>query len=115
MQTHAHRHFVAECAGAVTVLTLTKKELDDPTAERLAEELFDFSERFTGSDLCLDMGAVAYLSSTALGKFVSLNRKLKASGGRLCLIKVDPTVYELFSLTRLTTVLDVRRKIGTPV
>jgi anti-sigma B factor antagonist len=110
MQTCARRHFVAQTAGPVALVTLTDRALDDPNAHALGEELFDFNRQFAGSELCLDMEAVTYLSSTALGKFVTLNRKVKAGGGRLRLVGVDPTLYELFRVTRLTTVLDIREK-----
>ena len=114
MQTCARRHFVAQTAGPVALITLTDRDLNDPNAQGLGEELFAFTEHFAGTELCLDMGRVAYLSSTALGKFISLNKKVKAGGGRLRLVSVDPTLYELFSVTRLTTVMDVCGKAATP-
>jgi anti-sigma B factor antagonist len=110
MQTCARRHFVAQTAGPVALVTLTDRDLDDPNAHALGEELVEFTRHFTGSELCLDMQAVSYLSSTALGKFVTLNRKVKAGGGRLRLVGVDPALHELFRVTRLTAVLDVRER-----
>jgi anti-anti-sigma factor len=112
MQDHAHHHFAVQVCGPVTHVTLTHRDLDDPNALALALELFALAERLGGGELCLDLKHVEYLSSTAMSKFMALHNKIKADGGRLSIIKVDPTLYELFSLARLTSVLDVRRKEG---
>ena len=44
----------------------------------------------------------------ALGKFVALHKRVRAGGGRLALVNVVDTVYEVFAVTRLNQVLDVR-------
>jgi anti-anti-sigma factor len=93
-------------------VTLTHRDLDDPNSLALAVELFALAERLGGGELCLDLKHVRYLSSTAMSNFMSLNEKVKADGGRLSITKVDPILYELFSLARVTRVLDVRRKEG---
>jgi anti-anti-sigma regulatory factor len=51
---------------------------------------------------------VAHLGSTALSRLLALNRQLAATGKALVLDNLDPAVYELLHLTRLTTVLESR-------
>ncbi|MBN9523252.1 STAS domain-containing protein [bacterium] len=55
--------------------------------------------------LALDLSAVAFLSSTALSRFVALDRELKAAGGGLSLVNVRPDVRRVFTVTRLDALL----------
>ena len=84
-------------------------------ARRLAEwdggpvlaALMELARTSRGRELRLDLSALEYVASTGLGVFVALNREVRASGGRLSLLNVRAPVYEVFALTRLTSVLDV--------
>jgi anti-anti-sigma factor len=55
--------------------------------------------------LALDLSAVAYLSTVALSRFMSLDQELKALGGRLSLLNVRPEVRRVFAVTRLDALL----------
>ena len=44
-----------------------------------------------------------------LGALILLNRKVREAGGRLTLVDVRPLVAAVFEVTRLDTILDVRR------
>jgi anti-anti-sigma factor len=65
-----------------------------------------------GGDVRLDFAGVDYVNSRELGALVVLNRKVKASGGRLALVNVGPFVAGVFDVTRLDTILDIRRPAG---
>jgi anti-anti-sigma factor len=58
--------------------------------------------------LLLDLSEVRLPSAGGLGALVGLHKKLRQRGGRLVLLNVQPWTYEVFALTRLTEVLDVR-------
>ena len=74
----------------------------------MTPHLLDLARAAAGRDLRLDLSALEYLGSAALGAFVSLNRRVRANGGRLSLVNLRPAVYQIFELTRLTQVLDVQ-------
>ena len=59
-------------------------------------------------DWVVDLSAVEYPTAAHLGQLVALNRWVRASGGRLVVDKVGERAYEVFEVTRLTDVLDVR-------
>jgi anti-anti-sigma factor len=61
-------------------------------------------------DLVLDLGEERMLTAGGLGQLVALNRRLRASGGRLVLCNVGGKAYEVLQVTRLTELLDVRRR-----
>jgi anti-anti-sigma factor len=60
--------------------------------------------------LLLDLGGVDVLSAAGLGELVTLHRRVRASGGNLVLCNVGDRAYEVLELSRLTDVLDVRRR-----
>jgi anti-anti-sigma factor len=77
-------------------------------AEPVLDSLLELAHTGKGRELRLDLSDLEYVTSAGLGMFVSLNRAVTAAGGRLSLFNVRPTVYEVFALTRLTSILDVR-------
>jgi anti-anti-sigma factor len=66
------------------------------------------AEAFKDRHVLLDCRNIGSLDSSDLGTLVGLDRKLRASGGRLTLCNVRPRLYEVFDRTRLTTWMDVR-------
>jgi anti-anti-sigma factor len=88
---------------------LNLRSLDELEAERARPRLFGLAQSRPGRDLRLDLGGLEYLSSTGLGLLVALDRHVRAAGGHLSLHNVAAPVYEVFSVTRLTTLLDVRQ------
>lgn len=101
-----------EAADGVTVVRITDKELRGPDAQALGDRLCALVEQ-GHRDLHLDFGSVVYLESLVLGRLVTLYKKLRAVGGHLMVYNVDDELYEVFQVTNLTTLLDVRRK-GSP-
>ena len=53
----------------------------------------------------LDVGAIQYFASAALGKLVGLNRKARQADARLVLCAVTPTVARVLEISRLSDVL----------
>jgi anti-anti-sigma factor len=82
--------------------------LDTWRAHALGEYLLALAGRVNGGLLEVDLGEVAYLCATCLGKLIALDRRLRALGGRLALLNVAAAVYEVFEVTHLLDVLDVR-------
>ena len=99
-----------DVTGGTTIATFVAQRLDESNAESIARMLFDLVDRLGRHKLRLDLGAVEYLTSVVLGKLISLNKKVRAVGGELCLFNVRPQVYEIFEVTHLTKVLDIRPK-----
>jgi anti-sigma B factor antagonist len=62
--------------------------------------------------LTLDCGDVEFLGAAALGTFVRLQRQARARGGRLRLWNVHDPLYEVFEVTHLVGLLNVRRATG---
>jgi anti-sigma B factor antagonist len=51
---------------------------------------------------------VEFLSSAALGKLITLDRKVKSNKGRLKMSNIRPEILEVFQITKLNKVFDIR-------
>ncbi len=73
------------------------------------EQLVSLARRLPpGGELHLDLRGVDHLGSNALGTLLALNRQLACTGKSLVLNNLDPALYRLLDLTRLSTVLESR-------
>src|SRR5690242_12582574 len=88
-----------EQVGDVTVITLIdKKILDEQNIQIIGEQLFDLVQ--PKARLLLNLMKVEYLSSAALGKFITLNKRAAEVGGRLSFCGIDPGIWEVFEMTK---------------
>ena len=94
-------------AGTVARLVACPR-LTEEGAAWLAGQLAGLVDGRPGEHLLLDLAGVEYLTSTALGEFIALHKRLRAGGGRLSLLNVRPMVYEVLSVMRLDGLLDAR-------
>jgi anti-anti-sigma factor len=56
--------------------------------------------------LVIDLLGVVFAGSAALGLFVTLVRLVRQNGGRIIFCNVDPTVYEVFRISRLDSMFE---------
>src|SRR5262249_51667907 len=96
------RRLEVEDIGEVTVVNFTdKKILDEQNIQIIGEQLFSLVDDLGRRKLLLNFSNVEYLSSAALGKFITLNTKVNAARGRLILCNLDRRFYELSEITKL--------------
>jgi anti-anti-sigma factor len=88
--------------------------LDESAAIPLGEDLAALAGTPGQGPLLLDLGNVEFLSSTMLGILVHVHRRLRAAGRPFTVANLNPVIYEVFDVTRLTTFLDVRRELPEP-
>jgi len=86
--------------------------LDETNTGVVGEPLLALVGGLKAGRLELDFGNVTYLNSTALGLLLRLRKALHARGGRLTLCHLAPQVYEVFEVTKLHTLFDIRRGEG---
>jgi anti-sigma B factor antagonist len=111
MTTPSPRRLEVEHVGDITVARFTdQKILDEQTVQAIREQLFGLVAELGRCKLLLDFGSVESLSSLILGGLAALNKQVNATGGRLVLCNIDPQIYEIFEITKLNKLFDVRRK-----
>jgi anti-anti-sigma factor len=72
------------------------------------EQLSKLAEGTTGGTLILSLDGVVFLDSSALGKFVGLQKRLKAAGGKFIICDMTAEVLDSFVQTGLDKFLDLR-------
>jgi anti-anti-sigma factor len=80
----------------------------------LKDQLVRLPEEGAGCRMELDLSNVGFLFSDVMASLVALHKGLKARGGHLVLCNPVPAVYELFRITGLHRVFDVRREGEEP-
>lgn len=104
-----YKHLDVKKVGVVTVASFRdQKILDDLIIQELGDELYRLVETEDCRNLLLNFSGVAFLSSSALGKLISLNKKVKANSGRLKFCEMPPKIYELFTITGLNKLFDIK-------
>jgi anti-sigma B factor antagonist len=104
-----HRRLQVSEVGDVTVVHFVdRKILDEVNIQELGQELFDLVERENRLKILLNFSAVEFLSSAALGKLITLDKKVKANNGQLKLSNVRPEIYEVFAITKLNKLFDMK-------
>ncbi|HJU48950.1 MAG TPA: STAS domain-containing protein [Gaiellaceae bacterium] len=87
-------------------------ELDAYQAPALREAFAELVEGHEGFVLVLDLSAVSFLDSTALGTMVGAVRRLRETGGELRLVLPAGPARRIFELTSLDQVLEIRPSRG---
>ncbi len=104
-----HRRIDVSKVGDVTVVKfLDKKILDEAGIQELGLELFGLVEHDNRKSILLNFSNVEFLSSAALGKLITLDRKVKSHKGRLKMSNIRPEILEVFQITKLNKVFDIR-------
>ncbi len=103
------RRIVVADDGPVSIVRFVdKKIVDSASIEQLGEELNSLVLVDNRNVLLLNFEGVEFMSSAALNKLISLNSKVKASQGRLKLCNLRAEIKEVFTITRLDRVFDIR-------
>ena len=86
-----------------------RKIIEDINIQELGKEMFALVETDGYDKLLLDFSSVDFLSSAALGKLITLDKKIKSHGGVLKLSNIRPEIYEVFAITKLNRLFDIRK------
>lgn len=93
----------------VTVARFTdKKILDESNIQIIGNQLFSLVDEDHRQKIVLDFTNVEYLSSAALGKLITMDKKVKAAGGKLRLCSIRSDILEVFKITRLDKLFTIR-------
>jgi anti-anti-sigma factor len=63
--------------------------------------------------MILDFGNVRFLSSAVLGLLIRVSKRIYERDGRLKLCNINPKIYEVFKITRLTKTFDIYKDVDS--
>jgi anti-sigma B factor antagonist len=96
--------------GDVTIVRFRDQSLTESRGiEEIAQELFHLVEEGGCQKLVVSLASVDCMSSAALGKLITLNKKANAHGGTLKLSSMNADISLVFSVTQLDRVFDIEK------
>src|SRR5690349_21790015 len=108
MATSGTRRINVEEVNGVTIATFVdKKILDETNIQIIGNQLFGLIDEDMRKKIVLDFSNVEYLSSAALGKLITLDKKVKGINGALRLCSIRPEIYEVFTITKLNKLFKI--------
>lgn len=97
-----------EETGEVTVVTFIVQAIVDERVIRIiGQELYRLVEKDGRDQMLLDFGDVKHFSSALLSVLIELNKRIKATKGKLALCGLHPDLHEVFVVTKLSTTLKI--------
>jgi anti-sigma B factor antagonist len=82
-------------------------ELDVATAPDLRLRLDDAIDRALQNAVVVDLLAVTFIDSTALGVLISGLKRSQGAGGELRIVVAEPRILKIFEITGLNDVLSI--------
>ncbi len=86
------------------------KILDESVIRQIGSEFEKLTtEAAAERKLLLNFDRVTFMSSAMIGQIMKLYKKAKADGVAMKLCSIDPAILEVFKITRLDKLLDIRK------
>jgi len=83
------------------------KILDDTVIQEIGDELFGLVDKQFRPKMVLDFTNVDYLSSAALGKLITLHKRVREKKGHLRFCAIKPKIYDVFRITKLDKIFEI--------
>lgn len=95
----------------VLLIIVQRRSLDEAATRKLADDVLAAAGQRPSVPVVLDLGAVRFAPSVALGMLVQLSKSFRLDGRRIAMVNVDPRVMGTIQITQLHTVLDIRSSL----
>lgn len=92
---------------ATIVRFVDEKILEEMDIRALQETIMGVIEEGERVNLILDFGNVRFLSSAVLGLLIRISKRVYEKEGQLKLCNINPKIFEVFKITRLTKTFDI--------
>jgi anti-sigma B factor antagonist len=95
--------------GNVAVVKFNDRRIiEAATIQELGEELGGLVEKDGQKAIVLNFTTVDFLSSAALNQLIKMNAKVKNAQAKMRLCGLKPEIKEVFEITKLTKVFDLK-------
>ncbi len=92
----------------VMVALVDCKVIDERKAAQVSSELNRLVDAATAPcRIHLDLSGVDYLTSTMLGEFVAVHRRLQSSDGQLALCNARPPIAQILEVTKMERIMAI--------
>ncbi len=99
-----------------TIVSFTdEKILEERDIKALQDSIMSVVEQAERIKLILDFSNVRFLSSAVLGLLIRISKRIYEKDGQLKLCNINPKIFEIFKITRLTTTFDIYKDVESAV
>ncbi len=90
-----------------TVKFVSRKILDEVNIMEIGKTLTSLVADTDKPKILLDFSNVSYMSSSALGVLITVHKRIREKQGQLALCGIQPSIYEIFTITRLNEIFNI--------
>jgi anti-sigma B factor antagonist len=101
--------------NGLVITLLTAQLLEEAEIASLEKSLTETIKQANVANIVLNFENVTFLSSAVLRVLIKINTVVSERGGKLRLCSIDPKIFEVFKITRLNKVFDIRRDVEAAV
>lgn len=101
--------------GIVVVRVLRERLSEEDNIAQWSQELTDLVEQFGARQMVVCLERVVYLSSAAVGKLITLHRRLHRNEGRLVICGLVNAVRDIFLAGRLDSYFTIAPNVDAAV
>jgi anti-sigma B factor antagonist len=95
-----------------TIISFTDERiLEEKDINSLQESIMSVIEQAEKIKLVLNFGNVKFLSSAVLSLLIRISKRIYEHDGQLRLCNINPKIYEIFKITRLTKTFDIYKDL----
>lgn len=97
-------YYNLEVDGDIALAQFHREQLtEEDNLEQLGHELFALVDQFHFRKVIVSLAPVRHVTSSVLGKLITLHRKLGRNDGRLILCNLHPDLKHVLNTSRLLT------------
>ena len=98
------RFFTYELQDDTILLKMLRTKLsEDDNLEQFGQQLNTVIDKLGAKKIRLSLEPLTYLTSAAIGKLISLHRRMQREGGTLVMTDLSPDVREILDTSKLLT------------
>ena len=94
------------CGDALKIALLRTKLTEEDNLELFHQQLTAVLDKMAAKKVVLSLGPLVYMSSAAIGKIISLHRRLQRADGMLTICDLTPEIRDVLETSRLLTYLN---------
>ena len=111
MTSNDSRLRIKQIQSVTTVEFIDRNILDEANIQAIGEEIGQIIGKAATPKVLINFANVDHLSSAALGTLITINTKIRNKDGKLCLTNIDPQIYEVFVITRLNQLFNIKESM----
>lgn len=112
MSAGSARLNIRQREGGILQIGFAEKRISDAMLiQQIGEEIGKAVDAEPKPKVLISFRNVDFLSSAALSMLIGVNTRVKARGGQLRLAEIKPEIFEMFKITKLHSLFEVRESV----